>query len=108
MKQNHGAEIPKAPQSIPTASTASHKVPGFWGGHAKYINLSQADKTMADQDRDISADLWLISAQKEVLILELRGLAHRPNTRGKDADRRRIKRRLEYFIEAEKRIIQQL
>ena len=84
------------------------KYPDVGGGHAKYINLLQADKTMADQDRDISAELWLISAQKEVLIMELRGLAQRPNTRGKDADRRRIKRRLDELVDAEKRIIQQI
>ena len=65
-------------------------------------------QTMADQDREISAELWLISAQKEVLIMDLRRLSHRPNTRGKEATRRQIKRRLDELVEAEKWLIRQL
>ena len=60
------------------------------------------------EDRDVSAELWLIQGQKEPLIQALRNLATRPNTRQKDADRARIKRRLDQLVDREKALIQQL
>ena len=62
---------------------------------------------MAD-DRDISAQLWTLSGQKEALILELRALSVKPNTRGKVANKQRIKRRLDALVDREKALIQQL
>ena len=63
---------------------------------------------MADVDREVSGDLWLLGGQKEVLILQLRALANRPNTRGKDRERAEIKRRLDAILDEEKRAVQQL
>ena len=62
---------------------------------------------MAD-DLEVSGDLWLIAGQKEALIGELRRLADRPNTRQKDEDRQRIKRRLDQLVDREKALIQRL
>ena len=61
-----------------------------------------------DQDRDLSAQLWLLEGQKQPLINQLRALARRPNTRGKDRERQDIKRRLDRILDAEKLIVQQL
>ena len=63
---------------------------------------------MTDVDREVSGDLWVLEGQKEVLILQLRALANRPNTRGKDRQRAEIKRRLDAILDEEKRSVQQL